>query len=166
MPRLEVRTYPDEQLAETSEVVGPLGPEDRVFIQNLIDTMFEDDGVGIAAPQVGVKKRIIVVCPKARRGTETVYINPEILAFSDQTEWGVEGCLSVPGVSAEVLRSRAIRLRSTDIHGKTSESEFSGFEARVFQHEIDHLDGILFIDRVGLSERRRIVDDLRGLDRG
>ena len=164
MAKLEVKTYPDPVLSQVSLAVEKLTDEDKKFITGLIDTMYEDDGVGIAAPQVGVLKRIIVVCPDAKRGHEKVYINPQILSQEGEV-LGLEGCLSVPGVSAEVKRAKKIRVKAQDLNGKNREFNAENFEARIFQHEIDHLNGKLFIDRLGLKQRQTLVNDLRELKR-
>jgi|SRR3989338_301385 len=164
MSKLEVKTYPDPVLSQVSLAVEKLTGEDKKFIADLIDTMHEDDGVGIAAPQVGVLKRIIVVCPVAKRGNEKVYINPQILSQEGEV-LGLEGCLSVPGVSAEVKRAKKIKVKAQDMNGKSLEFKAEDFEARIFQHEIDHLNGKLFIDRLGFKQRRSVVNDLRELNR-
>jgi len=160
--KLEVRTYPDPVLTQVSLEVERLTAEDKKFIADLIDVMYEDEGVGIAASQVGVLKRIIVVSPQAKRGTEKVYINPQILSQEGE-ELGLEGCLSVPGISAEVKRAKKIKVKAQDVKGKTLELMAEDFEARIFQHEIDHLNGKLFIDRLGLKQRQTLVSDLRTL---
>jgi len=162
MANLQIRSYPDPQLTEKSVAVDTSKGIDQTFIRDLIDTMYTDDGVGIAAPQVGIKQRIIVVCPEARRGKEKVYLNPEIVSASG-SERGIEGCLSVPGITAEVERAARVVVKAEDIEGHPIEIKASGLEARIFQHEIDHLDGILFVDRLGLSERQDILPELRAL---
>ncbi len=164
MAILEVKTYPDPFLSKVSLAVEALTHEDEKFIVDLIDTMYEYDGVGIAAPQVGVLKRIIVVSPEAKRGTEKVYINPEILSEEGE-EVGLEGCLSVPGISAEVERAKKVTVQAQDTEGKPLEFSAGDFEARIIQHEVDHLNGKLFIDRLGFKQRQTLVSDLRVLKR-
>ena len=118
---------------------------DKNFLDNLVETMHAEDGVGLAAPQVGVSKRII-----AAGDGENWYtiINPKIVSHSILTEKDVEGCLSLPGLRGEVTRYRKVTVKGLDRDGNPIEVQARGLLARVFQHEIDHLDGILYIDRV------------------
>ncbi len=162
MAILGVRTYPDALLSQVSQEVRDLGPEEKQLIEDLIETMYEYDGVGMAAPQVGVLKRIIVVSPEGKPGTEKVYLNPRILSEEGE-EVGIEGCLSLPGVSGEVNRAKKILLEALDIDAKRIQIKAEGFAARIFQHEIDHLNGKLFIDRIGFKQRRELVTNLRTL---
>lgn len=161
MAVLNIKTYPDEVLNKKCEAVADPKAIDPDFIRDLIDTMYTEDGVGIAASQVGVSQRIIVVCPKAKRGEEKVYINPVIISAGGGEEFDYEGCLSVPGVAGEVKRYKKVTVTAADLSGKPLEITAAGFEARIFQHEIDHLDGILFIDRLGLQERQEALRVLR-----
>lgn len=162
MAVLEIKTYPEPVLLERSIEVEKLSAEDLGFIEDLIDTMFDDDGIGIAAPQVGVAKRIIVVCPDQKRGREKVWVNPEILSESG-TQVGQEGCLSLPGIFGEVKRAKKVKVRVLDTAGKEFIFEASDLEARIFQHEIDHLNGKLFIDRLGFRQRQELVPTIRNL---
>ena len=128
-------------------------------IQDLIDdmlaTLTQADGVGLAAPQVYQSKRIIIVAskpnpryPLAPQMDPTPMINPVILGTSAETKRDWEGCLSVPGIRGMVPRSETVSVRYLDRQGKTHEKEYSGFIARILQHEVDHLDGIFFLDRM------------------
>ena len=119
------------------------------------DTMLERNGVGIAAPQVYISKRMIIVAsrpnpryPDAPEMSAVVMVNPEILSFSDETILGEEGCLSVPDERGQVQRAQKIIVRYRTLNGELVESEFSGFPARIVQHEVDHLNGVLFIERI------------------
>lgn len=156
-------TYPDKVLKKKAAPVGKLKPEDRVLIRDLIDTMYQEDGVGIAAPQVGVSKRIIVISPNAVRGEERALINPEILHYSKDEEWGTEGCLSVPGVSGQVRRSASVMVKALDVNGKPFTEELKGFPARVMQHEVDHLNGILLIDRLEFNQKQAVLSSYQRL---
>jgi peptide deformylase len=147
-----------------SAEVGTLTAEEREFVKDLVHTMYEYDGVGIAAPQVGVLKRIIVVSPESKPGTEKVYLNPKIISQEGE-EVGVEGCLSVPGVSGEVRRAKTIRVEAQDLDARPLDFKAAGFEARIVQHEIDHLNGKLFIDRIGFKQRQDMVANLRAFKR-
>jgi peptide deformylase len=118
-------------------------------------TMLERNGVGIAAPQVYISKRVIIVAsrsnpryPDAPEMDAVVMVNPEILEFSQSTCLGEEGCLSVPNERGQVERAQAIKVRYYTLQGEVIETAFEGFPARIVQHEVDHLDGILFVERV------------------
>ena len=119
------------------------------------DTMLERNGVGIAAPQVYISKRVVIVAsrpnpryPDAPEMDAVVMVNPEILSFSSEVVSGEEGCLSVPNERGQVQRAEKITIRYRTLNGEAVETEFSGFPARIVQHEVDHLNGVLFVDRV------------------
>lgn len=144
---LPLVTLPATSLRERSKEVDPqmIGtPEFQAFLDILIDTMHVEDGVGIAAPQVGRNDRIFIVHEPT--GAKA-YINPEITKMSTTTQVSEEGCLSVPGVWGLVDRAKKISFRALDRHGRRVSFEAKGFIATVYQHELDHLDGILFIDK-------------------
>lgn len=147
MPRfLPIVTLPTPSLRERSAEVDPkiIGtPEFQGFLDTLIETMFESDGVGIAAPQVGRNIRAVIVNEKAG---PKAYINPEIIKASDTLQESEEGCLSAPGVWGIVDRAKKITFKALDRHGRRVEFDAKGFYATVYQHEVDHLNGILFID--------------------
>ncbi len=129
----------------------------KKLASNMIDAMKESDGMGLAAPQVGISKRIVIVLLNYNTDHEMIVplINPEITYFSDDTGKAEEGCLSLPGIYKQVERSKQIRLTYTDTKGKEKMLVLEDMNARVVQHEIDHLDGILFIDRV---EKQKAVE--------
>ena len=121
-------------------------------------TMLECNGVGIAAPQVYISKRVIIVAsrsnpryPDAPDMDAVVMVNPEILEFSQKTCLGEEGCLSVPNERGQVERAQAIKVRYYTLQGEVIETAFEGFPARIVQHEVDHLDGVLFVDKMNLA---------------
>ncbi|HHW43752.1 peptide deformylase [Desulfofundulus thermobenzoicus] len=141
--------YGDEVLREKARPVTRITPNILKLLDNMRDTMYDARGVGLAAPQVGVSKRVIVV--DTGEGLIEL-INPEIVeARGEETD--TEGCLSLPDMLGEVPRAVEVRVRGLDRHGRPVEHQASGFLARALQHEIDHLDGILFIDRA-LSIKR------------
>jgi peptide deformylase len=148
MPRsLPLVTVPTPSLRERSVEVDPkqIGtPEFQIFLDDLIETMFVEDGVGIAAPQVGRNERIFIVNEKT--GAQA-YINPHIELVTETDVESEEGCLSVPGVFGIVMRAKKVRISALNRHGRKIEFIAKGFPAIVFQHEGDHLDGILFIDK-------------------
>lgn len=127
------------------------------------ETMAAAPGVGLAAPQVGRPIRMFTFDSGERNGT---LVNPEIVCFSDETEEGEEGCLSVPGMYFPVVRALCVRVRAQDLIGVEVEHDAEGLLARIFQHEIDHLDGILFIDRLAPELRREAMRHLRDQDFG
>ncbi|MBX9771054.1 MAG: peptide deformylase [Candidatus Obscuribacterales bacterium] len=154
MAQLSILTYPNALLKAVSEPVSAVDTETLTFIDDLCETLYSHTGcVGIAAPQTGVLKRIIVIdCQRSKAGQEynngfMVMVNPKI----DWQEGDVlarEGCLSLPHLTANVRRSKHIRLTYTTKEGSVKSLETRDFEARVILHESDHLDGILFLDRV------------------
>ncbi len=153
MPVLDILTFPDERLKQVSAEVGTLDENLRAFIGELEATRLAGPGaVGIAAPQVGVQKRIVIVdVSNTRKPCDNhghmIMVNPEITEW-DGMAMGREGCLSVPDFTGNVIRAEKIKLHYTDENGNRHEIESSGFEARAIQHEMDHLDGLLFLDRL------------------
>jgi len=149
----DIVLYPDERLKTPCEPVESFDAELRDFVDDLLDTCAEGPGaVGIAAPQVGWLKRVCIVdATRARRPVPNhgrlVLVNPEITAWEGFAV-GREGCLSVPDYTGNVIRAEKIRLKAFDLDGKPLEFEMEGYEARIAQHELDHLDGILFLDRL------------------
>lgn len=162
MARLKLTTYPNPFLKKKAEPVKTILPGDPSFFDDMIDTMHLEDGVGLAAPQVGVSRRIIVVSPTMTPGEEFVFVNPEILEARGRI-LGLEGCLSVPGVSGEISRAKVVRFRALDRNGKVVEMEVKDFFARIIQHEVDHLNGILLIDRVDFDRRQELLANYQRL---
>lgn len=156
MALLKVRTYPDPILKIKAAPLTEFGDKEQRLFDDMIETMYVEDGVGIAAPQIGVSKRIFIACPTMKKGEEYVMVNLEILESSGR-EMGMEGCLSLPGVSGEVARAKKLKVRYQDRFGKPHEMEVKDFFARVIQHEMDHLDGVLLIDRVSFNKRQEIL---------
>ncbi|MBU4315555.1 peptide deformylase [Patescibacteria group bacterium] len=145
--KLEVLTMPNNFLREVSQEITQeqLKQKDvQNFFDNMIDTMFTDNGVGIAAPQVGKHWRVIVV---TRDNGPEIFVNPEITRKSFKKVKGEEGCLSVPESLGIVQRYKSISVKALDRNGKKIKINTDEFDSIIFQHEIDHLDGILFIDR-------------------
>ncbi|MCS7185532.1 MAG: peptide deformylase [Armatimonadetes bacterium] len=131
-------------LRQKASPVGKITKAEKQIIDDMFETMGVNEGVGLAAPQIGIPKRIIVA---QWEGEKYAIVNPKIEWRSDEMVIGTEGCLSIPGVQANVNRHLKIRVRGVDGEGKTVILEPEGWLARIFQHEIDHLDGILIIDR-------------------
>jgi peptide deformylase len=153
MAILEILKLPDPRLKEMADEVTRFDDELRAFVADLEETRQAGPAaVGIAAPQVGRSQRIIILdCSATRKPVPNhghlVLVNPEITEW-DGFELGREGCLSVPDYTGNVIRAERIKVRSQDPRGEHLEFEMEGFEARALQHEVDHLDGILFIDRL------------------
>lgn len=156
MTLLKIRTFPDPILKLKAEPLTEFGKKEQVLFDDMIHTMHIEDGVGLAAPQIGVSKRIFIACPTSKKGEEFVMVNPDVYEMSG-SEIGVEGCLSLPGVSGDVARAKKLRFRYQDRTGKMHDLEVKDFFARVIQHEIDHLDGMLLIDRVSFNKRQEIL---------
>ncbi len=139
---LEIRTVGDDVLRRKAKAVRRVNNKVQMLIHDMVETMYDADGIGLAAPQVGVSVRIVV----ADVGEGLVQlVNPEIL-WKDGVQRGFEGCLSIPGLIGEVERAQNIRVTGLDVHGRETWVECDGLMARCLQHEIDHLDGILFTD--------------------
>lgn len=162
MALLKVYTYPDPVLKKKAEPLSAFGAPEQKLFDDMIETMYVEDGVGLAAPQIGVSKQILVVSPRSRKGEEQVIVNP-VIEESWGREKGAEGCLSLPGITGEVYRAKKIRLRFQDRDGETKIVEVKDFYARVIQHEMDHLEGILLIDRVDFSQRQELLSQYRVL---
>ncbi|MBQ9903554.1 MAG: peptide deformylase [Synergistaceae bacterium] len=149
---LEIRKYPDPVLKKISEPVTVFDDELEDFVKVLFSSMRVHDGVGLAAPQVGVLKKIAVV---EYDGKSYVLINPKVVDQKGLQE-GEEGCLSFPGIYAHVTRPQWVKIESNDVHGNTVKFEGEGYTARAFLHEMDHLNGKLFIDYLSSLKRNAI----------
>ena len=145
MAKLQIRKVGDEVLRKTCRPVEEITPRILTLLDDMIDTMHAANGVGLAAPQVGILRRIAVV--EVEEGEIFELINPKIIARAGEQE-GAEGCLSVPGRYGLVKRPQHVTVRATNRHGEEYEVTAHDFLARAFCHEIDHLDGQLYIDKV------------------
>ncbi len=155
MAILKILTYPDPKLKKKSSPVEKIDKEIEKLLDDMTETMYDAPGVGLAAPQVGVNFRVIVVDISAREQDSPgliELINPEIIS-SEGVMVGEEGCLSIPGFSSEVKRKAKVKVKGLDRNGHFIELEGTGLLARAFQHEIDHIDGILYIDRLSRLKR-------------
>ncbi|MBP2685372.1 MAG: def1 [Deltaproteobacteria bacterium] len=150
--RREILVYPDPFLARKALPVAVVDDRVRALIRDMFETMYAAEGVGLAATQVGVGKRVIVVdvSPVDETIAPVAVVNPEIVEREGSVT-GVEGCLSVPGVQGEVCRAETVEVRGKDEQGRPVRIRAAGILSRALQHEIDHLDGVLFIDRVSSS---------------
>ncbi len=167
MAILPIVEVPDPRLRQISSPVEKVDDEVRKLIADMFETMYAAPGIGLAAIQVGVPKRVLVMDlqePEEEGGEPIrdprVFINPEILRHSDQEVPYLEGCLSVPDQYADVERPDRIRARWLDEHGKPHEEELDGLLAVCLQHEMDHLEGILFIDHLSRLKREMVLKKL------
>lgn len=152
MSILNLTLYPDDPLKLVATPYTEFGPKLPELARDMIETMYAHDGVGLAGPQVGLNKRIFVL-HNPDTDEPMCLVNPEILERSG-TEEGEEGCLSIPQVYAPVKRATRIRVKAFDPHGGVLEFEAFDFLARILQHEYDHLDGIVFLDRLDILTRQ------------
>ncbi len=157
-----VRQYPDPALRNAATAVADVDDEVQRLSERMLDVMERAHGVGLAAPQLGILRRILVY-RASDEDEPKVLINPELVERSDETEVGTEGCLSLLGGELQVPVERHLRVRvaGRDASGDAVDLDVEGFEARVIQHEIDHLDGILIFDRAEDQERREALRELR-----
>ncbi|MEQ8290831.1 MAG: peptide deformylase [Roseovarius sp.] len=160
--------HPDPRLKKVCDPVSDVSDELRALAEDMLETMYDAPGIGLAAPQVGVMSRLLVMdCIKDENETPRpmVLINPEIVASSDETNVYEEGCLSIPEQFAEVTRPKLVDVRWIDLDGKEQQETFDGLWATCVQHEIDHLNGKLFIDYLGPMKRQMITRRMQKLKR-
>ncbi|MEE9608854.1 MAG: peptide deformylase [Myxococcota bacterium] len=156
----EVLKFPDKRLRQMSKPIEQVADEIRTLAHDMLEVIYDEPGIGLAAPQVGEAVRLIVVDTEwTREDAERnplILVNPEIVESDGQIVW-TEGCLSVPDYEAEVERAARVRLHAWDLEGTEVEVDASELQAVCFQHEIDHLNGILFIDRISRLKRSLYV---------
>ena len=159
----EIIKYPNPVLKKKCQEIKEVTEEIRNLGQAMIESMTESQGLGIAAPQVGELKRIIAVHLVKERSSEEkskelpqVFINPKIIKKSKKTVIDEEGCLSFPGLFLKIKRAEEVEVEALDKEGEKVQIKAEGLPARIFQHEIDHLDGVLFIDKIGFWQKLKI----------
>ncbi len=160
--------HPDPRLKKVCDTVPDLSDELRTLAKDMLETMYDAPGIGLAAPQVGVTKRLIVLdCVKDEDTAPQplIMFNPEIIGKSDETNVYEEGCLSIPEQFAEVTRPKEVAVRWLDMDGNVQERDFDGLWATCVQHEVDHLNGILFIDHLKPLKRQMITRKMQKLKR-
>ena len=147
--------YPDKRLREAGEPVTDFGPELQALVDDMAETMYAAPGVGLAATQIGVTKQLFIVDVSTGEGPNDlrVFINPQIVETTGEVDWE-EGCLSFPGVHQEITRAERVKVRAQDRHGEWFELEADGLMAIALQHEYDHLQGKLMIDKLSALKRR------------
>ena len=165
MAILELLTYPDPRLAQVSQPVTDFGPELKKLCDDMLETMYDAPGVGLAAPQVNVHKQLVVIDidyessedepPVLSNKNPRIFVNPKIVKREGE-QICKEGCLSIPGEYEEVVRAEKVWVEYQDVNGKPQTLEAEGYLAVAVQHELDHLDGRLFIDRLSLMKSKSI----------
>lgn len=158
----EVKLLGDPVLRKRAEDVvfdadAGVSAEIRTLIADMFDTMYAEEGIGLAAPQIGESLRLIVIDPQEEGVAPFVVINPRIVSFSEELDRAEEGCLSLPGLREVVERPLQVAVEGLDREGKPTRIEADGLVARILQHEVDHIDGIMFLDRVSPLKRKMLL---------
>ncbi len=163
---MNVPPYPADALRTESREVRPEEFDEELvkFVEDMVETMYESEGVGLAAPQVGRNIRLFVYDISPERNDPHAVVNPRIVENSG-TDTMEEGCLSVPGLRGKVRRAECVVVEGQDVNGEPISLEAKGLPARVFQHEIDHLDGVLFCDRLSAAKRLLVHRHLRKMEK-
>jgi peptide deformylase len=159
MPIRPILILPDPMLRLVSEPVATVDAEVRALVDDMFATMYDAPGIGLAAIQIGVPRRVVTVdlAKKDEEPAPQVFINPEIFGLSEEKSVYEEGCLSIPEIHEDVERPARLRVRYLDLDGKPQEREADGLLATCVQHEVDHLNGVLFIDHISKLKRDRIL---------
>ena len=165
MALLEILHYPDPRLHKVAKPVDTVDDSIRVLVQNMAETMYDAPGVGLAATQVNVHKRVVVIDVSEEKNDLRVLINPEILDQSEEHKIYEEGCLSVPDVYDDVERPATVRVRALDLSGESYEFDAEGLLAVCVQHEIDHLNGKVFVQHLSMLKQTRLKAKLRKAER-
>ena len=163
MKKLEVLHFPDPRLRKIAQPVKSFNKDLKNIIDRMFFTMYEEKGIGLAATQVNIHKRIIVIDVSEKKNEKLYLINPEILCLSDDKDSMEEGCLSVPGFYESVERPKKIKILTYDYDGNKIEFDANGLLSTCIQHEIDHLNGKLFVDHISSLKRSRIETKIKKL---
>ena len=159
----DLTLYPTPVLRKKAAPVEEFGPELEALVEAMFRRMRASGGVGLAAPQIGLKKRLLVLNATGEEGDDLVLVNPTMLERSGPVTTYEEGCLSFPGIYAEIERPDSCRVRAQDVNGNEFEATYEGFVSRVVQHEYDHLEGVLLVDRMSPADKlgnRAALEDL------
>ena len=159
----DIIILPDKRLRQISKPVAGIDDEIRTLVADMFETMYEAPGIGLAAIQVGVPARVVTMdlSKKEDHSEPAVFVNPEIVWFSEDKSVYEEGCLSIPEIHEDVDRPARVKVKFLDLDGERHEEEAEGLYATCIQHEIDHLNGVLFIDHISKLKRDRIVKKFR-----
>lgn len=160
MALLPILCYPDQRLHKVATPVQAVDDRIRALIDDMLDTMYDANGIGLAATQIDVHERLVVIDVSEERNQPLVLINPEITWMSDERVKGEEGCLSVPGIYDGVERATAVKVTALDRHGKAQNIEAEGMLAICIQHELDHLKGKVFVEYLSPLKQGRIKTKL------
>ncbi|MGE8493340.1 MULTISPECIES: peptide deformylase [Comamonas] len=160
MSILPILCYPDPRLHKVAKPVAVVDDRIRTLVQDMLATMYDASGIGLAATQIDVHERVVVIDVSEERNEPMAIINPEILWASDEKQVGDEGCLSVPGIYDGVERSVAVKIRALDENGNSREIDAEGLLAICIQHEMDHLLGKVFVEYLSPLKRNRIKSKL------
>jgi peptide deformylase len=166
MARLDILHYPDPRLRQRAQPVLRVDERVRQLVTDMAETMYDAPGVGLAATQVNVHERVIVIDVSENKNDLIVLINPEIIWASEERKVWEEGCLSVPGFYDNVDRPARVRVRAWGLHGEVFERDADGLLAVCIQHEMDHLEGKVFVDYLSILKRNRIKHKLQKEARG
>jgi len=155
----DILILPDKRLRQKSEPVATIGKTERALVEDMFETMYAAPGIGLAAIQIGVPARVVTMdlAKKDEPKAPLVFINPQVIWVSDETATYEEGCLSIPEYYEEVARPKAVKVKFLDLDGKPHEIEAEGLLATCLQHEIDHINGVLFIDHISKLKRDRVL---------
>jgi peptide deformylase len=159
MAKLEILEFPDPRLRNLAKPVEAFDAALRQLVDDMFETMYDAQGIGLAATQVDIHRRLLVMDVSENRDSPKVFINPEIVDSSGE-ETCEEGCLSVPGIYADVSRAETVRVRAQDSSGDFFEDDLDGMHAICLQHEMDHLEGKLFVDYLSPLKRRMVQKKL------
>ena len=166
MALLSILTYPDPRLHTVAKPVQAVDARIRALVKDMLETMYDANGIGLAATQVDVHERLVVIDTSEERNEPLVLINPEITWASEETQVGDEGCLSVPGIYDGVERPARVKVRAWDVEGKEFELDADGLLSVCIQHEMDHLMGKVFVEYLSPLKRNRIKAKLQKEERG
>ena len=161
MARLPILEFPDERLRNKAVPVENVDDEVRQLVDDMLETMYAAPGIGLAATQVDVHRRVIVIDVSEDQSTPLVLINPEVTPLGDEREPMQEGCLSIPEYYAEVPRALQVKLKAQGRDGEPYELEADGLLAHCIQHELDHLEGVLFVDYLSPLKRDRVMKKMQ-----
>ncbi|KAA3609590.1 MAG: peptide deformylase [Planctomycetota bacterium] len=164
---MDIVLYPDPRLRRKTAPIENFDQELADIVRAMFEVMYRTKGVGLAAPQVGLSLKLLVYNPEgdpAKSEQERVLANPRILRRSRNKEFGEEGCLSFPGIFGQVERPLEVTVEAQDLNGEKHQLELKDWDARIFLHELDHLDGILFVDRFQPGDKVRVKPQLTDLE--
>jgi len=156
MTQFTILEYPDERLRKPGKTVDTFDADLKTLVADMFETMYEHDGVGLAATQINIQKRLFIMDVSPDKSDQLVFINPEITPTTNTSTEINEGCLSIPGVKVQIDRPKTVKIKAQNVNGEWFEMELDGLMSVCVQHENDHLDGKLFVDYLSRLKRERI----------